>query len=405
MSGSTLAVGKPSPALAGLMAACLSVFLPLGALLPVLPLYLRDELDASALAIGLLVAGFGFVAVLFRPLAGALTDRVGRRRVALVGALVCSLSGALYFVPGIGGVAAARFTLGVGEALATSATMAWAIDLAPIARRGRTISLFGLAIWIGLSIGPLIGIGLNTIGYSAVWAFAALMPLAAALLVTVLPGGDLAGLRGPLPAGRRIVPPGVVTPGLAGALVSIGAGVIEAFVVLHVAEQGLAGENAARVGGLVYATFAAAAVLTRILGGGVVDRYGGIRTAAVACILETVGLALVAGAWNRPVVFAGAALVGSSLALLFPALAVVAVDSAPEHARGAAAATFTAFFDTGFAAGGLLGGVIASHGTYADAFWLAALCALACTSVVAALRKRPTVGREPALAEQGQHPT
>jgi MFS family permease len=381
------------------MAACLSVFLPLGALLPVLPLYLRDELGAGPVVIGLLVAGFGFVAVLCRPLAGSLTDRVGRRHVAVAGALLCSLSGVLYFVPGLPGVASARFVLGVGEALATSATMAWAIDLSPVASRGRTISLYGLAIWIGLSVGPLIGVALNSIGYAAVWAFAAIVPLAGALLARVLPGGDLVKSPEPLPARRRIVPPGVVTPGVAGLLVSIGAGVIEAFVVLHVAERGLGDGSAAQVGGFVYATFAAAAVLTRILGGGLVDRFGGIRTGALSCLLEAVGLALVAGAENTPMIFVGAALVGSSLALLFPALAVLAVDAAPRSTRGAAAATFTAFFDTGFAAGGVLGGVIASQGTYADSFWVGAVCALAATSVVAALSRRPAAAADAALVE------
>jgi MFS family permease len=378
------------------MAVCLTVFLPLGALLPVLPLYLRHELGASDVVVGALVVGFGFVAVLCRPLAGSLTDRIGRRRVAVAGTLLCALSGTFYFVPGILGTATARFVLGIGEAFATSATMAWAIDVAPSERRGRTLSMFGLAIWIGLSIGPLIGIALNTIGYEAVWAFAALMPLAGALLARVLPGGDLVVQREPMRALRRLVPPGVATPGVAGLLVSTGAGVIEAFVVLQVAERGLGGDNPAAVGGLVYATFAVAAVLTRVLGGGLVDRFGGVRTAAVACVVEAIGLALVAAAWNETIVFAGAAFVGASLALLFPALAMTAVDAAPRSTRGAAAASFTAFFDSGFAAGGVVGGFIASQGSYSDAFLLGAACALAATSVTALLRHPPVPAADPA---------
>jgi MFS family permease len=399
MSRAGVAIGRPDRVLLGVMAACLTVFLPLGALLPVLPLYLREELDASDVVIGVLVAGFGFVAVLCRPLAGSLTDRIGRRRVAIAGTLLCSLSGVLYFAPGIPGIAAARLVLGVGEALATSATMAWAIDLAPPERRGRTLSLFGLAIWVGLSIGPLIGIALNTIGYAAVWAFAAAMPLVGTLLARLLPGGDLAGTREPLPARRRIVPRGVITPGVAGLLVSIGAGVIEAFVVLHVAETGLGDGDPAKLGGFAYATFATAAVVTRVLGGGLVDRFGGVRTAAVACVVEAAGLSLVAGADNAPMLFAGSALVGGALAMLFPALAVVAVNAAHPSTRGAAAASFTAFFDSGFAAGGIVGGFIASQGSYADAFWVGAACALAATSVTAVLRRPRAPAADAALVD------
>jgi predicted MFS family arabinose efflux permease len=97
--------------------------------------------------------------------------------------------------------------------------------------------------------------------------------------------------------------------------------------------------------------------------------------------------------------FAGSALVGGALAMLFPALAVVAVNAAHPSTRGAAAASFTAFFDSGFAAGGIVGGFIASQGSYADAFWVGAACALAATSVTAVLRRPRAPAADAALVD------
>ena len=58
---------------------------------------------------------------------------------------------------GLAGVIFARLILGVGEGSLYTAGSAWIVDLAPLARRGRVLGLYGLAVWGGLSVGPLAG--------------------------------------------------------------------------------------------------------------------------------------------------------------------------------------------------------------------------------------------------------
>ena len=98
----------------------------------------------------------------------------------LVGSLLVAASGFLYLLPlGVPGLIAARLVLGAGEGTVFTAGSAWIVDLAPPERRGRVIGLYGLAVWAGLSVGPLIGeLLLHASGYTAVWLFA---------------GGDAAG--------------------------------------------------------------------------------------------------------------------------------------------------------------------------------------------------------------------
>jgi DHA1 family multidrug resistance protein-like MFS transporter len=59
--------------------ATLGVFLTIGMLLPVLPVYAKGPLDSGSLGIGLAVAAASPTALLFQPIAGRLGDRRGRR--------------------------------------------------------------------------------------------------------------------------------------------------------------------------------------------------------------------------------------------------------------------------------------------------------------------------------------
>lgn len=369
------------------MLVCLSVYLPFGALAPVLPVYVREELGEGDLAVGIVMGGFGFAALLARPLAGALADRIDRRRTAVVGGLLCAVSGMLYFVPGLGGVASARVLLGLGEALVTSATMAWAIDLAPPDRRGRMIGLFGLSIWAGLGFGPPLGALLAQTGYAAVWILSGAAPLAGALLALRLRGGTLVALPEPMPTLRQLVPRGVMAPGFGALLIAVAEGVMGSFLVLHLAERHLGGGDATGLAAAVYAVFAGSIVVMRLLGGSLVDRYGGVRVVLACGVAEAAGLSLIAAGPGRTGLFGGAVLAGAAFALLFPALGLLAINAAPTSRRAAAAASFTAFFDSGFAIGGVVGGLIASWGSYTDAFWFAAAAALGTVAVVAGLRR------------------
>ena len=59
------------------------------------------------------------------------------------------------------GLLVARLVLGAGEGAVFTAGATWVVDIAPVARRGQAIGLFGLAVWGALSAGPLIGEGLS----------------------------------------------------------------------------------------------------------------------------------------------------------------------------------------------------------------------------------------------------
>jgi MFS family permease len=82
------------------------------------------------------------------------------------------------------------------------------------------------------------------------------------------------------------------------------------------------------------------------------------------------------------VALAGALAMGGAFSLLYPSLSLVVIERVPEHRRGSALGTFTAFFDAGVGLGAPLAGAVAALGGYGGAFATAAACALGAAGVI-----------------------
>lgn len=367
---------RPGAAFSGVFAVTFAGLLAVGAVLPVLPRYVHGPLDGGNVAVGIVIGSYAATGLLLRPLAGRMADRRGRKPTVLAGSILVALGGFLYLVPlGIPGLILARLTLGAGEGTVFTAGSAWIVDLAPPDRRGRLIGLYGLAVWAGLSLGPLIGeLLLHAGGYTLVWLFAGVVPLAGALIAFRLPE-PLKHIghteQHPLIAREAI------RPGIALSLASIGYATVAAFVVLHLDARDV-GHGAS-----VFGAFATMVVLTRLVGGDLPDRAGPARVATAAAAVEALGLATIALAHSLVVALAGALAMGAAFSLLYPSLSLIVVGRVRQTQRGAALGTFTAFFDAGVGFGAPVAGIAAALTSYQGAFLFAAAIALASAATTA----------------------
>jgi MFS family permease len=355
--------------------------LSVGATLPVLPRYVSGPLGGGELEVGIVTGAFAITGLACRPLAGHLADRRGRRRVVILGSLATAISGILLFVPaGVPGLIVSRLFLGAGEGAVYTAGSAWIVDLAPPERRGRIIGLYGLAIWGGLALGPPIGeLILQASDFDWVWAFATIAPLAGALVAIRIP--ERFRPHHDLEYERSLLAHEALRPGLGLSLAIVGYAAMAAFVVLHLDARAI-GHGAA-----VFAAFAATVVATRVVGGWLPDRYGPIRCAIGAGLVEATGLLTIAASNSLAAALVGAIAMGAGFSLLFPSLALIVVNRVPVERRGVAMGTFTAFFDLGMGIGGPLTGAAAAAGGYSAAFVLAAACAIGTTAVALSLRR------------------
>jgi MFS family permease len=367
----------------GVFSAALLAFLAIGAALPVLPSYVRGPLGSSDLAVGIVVGAFAVTSVVCRPLAGRHADRRGRRIVLVAGALAMALGGLLYLLStGVASLIAARLVVGAGEGSLYTAGAAWAVDLAPQERRGFALGLFGLAVWGGLSLGPLIGELLrSSSGYDSVWILTAALPLGAAAIAVRLPEPAPEVPETPS-APLALFPRAAHRPGLALALANVGYAALAGFVVLALKARGIDG------GASVFTAFAVAVFASRLVLSRVPDRFGPRPTATAAGLLEAFGLTIIAAATSLSVALLGALVVGIGFSMLFPSLALMVVGEVGDDRRGSALGAFTAFFDIGVGLGGPIAGLTASLAGYPAVFYLSAVAALGTAGLAASPERR-----------------
>lgn len=364
--------------------------LGVGASLATLPFLVRDEQGRGDVAVGVVVAAIAVAAVIARPIAGRLADRHGYRTIMLAGAAACALAGVGYAVGvNVPALLAVRILHGAGEGAVYTAGAAWLVALSPPERRGRVVGLYGIHMWLGITLGALLGtVVLRTAGYGEVWLFCAVAALAGLALVATKERPVQ-----PAATGRAaFFPATALAPGVALSLAALGYAALAAFVALHLADRGISNGIAA------FNAFGFTYVGVRLFLGGWPDRFGATRVAFWSALVEAVGLALVATAPNLVVAVAGGLVMGAGLSLLFPALALVVINRTEKQHQGAALGTFTSFWDIGLAAGGPLAGAIAGLGGYPAVYWVMLACAVASAGVSAlgAARRRPAAQSSPA---------
>ena len=363
--------------LALLFAATLCNFTAAGMYFAAIPLFVTRELGGSNAAAGISVGAFSISAVLLRPSVGRGVDSRGRRPYML-GALGILLVSSLLFLlaSSVAAVVAIRLLQGIAGAAFYTTSAAVTTDLTPPERRASAIALLSLFLYGGFAGGPALAEQLIArSGFGLAWGVAAALAAAGMVAAFLLPetGGSAIARRAELgPARRKIIHPAALGPGLVLMCIGVGYVSITAFSSLYARHIGLGSSGA------LYAVFAFTIIGIRlVVVGGFVDRRARTSVALPGMALGAAGLALLA-LLQRPVpAFAGVAAFGAGFALVFPALMAFTVDRVPDHERGEALGSYTAFMDIGSGAGSYLVGWMADTGGFG---WAYATPALLCAA-------------------------
>lgn len=164
------------------------MMLGFGIIIPILPFYI-ESMGASGRQLGLLMAVFAFMQLIFAPIWGGLSDKVGRKPILMVG--VFGNAFALLLM----GLATQMWMLFVARALAgvlSSATMPTAMayigDSTSSENRSGGMGVIGAAMGMGMVIGPGIGGWLAEFSLSTPFYFAsALSVLVLVFIIMALP--------------------------------------------------------------------------------------------------------------------------------------------------------------------------------------------------------------------------
>ncbi|MDH3427956.1 MAG: MFS transporter, partial [Gemmatimonadota bacterium] len=158
-----------------------------GIVLPLLPFY-ATSMGATPFEVGLIMASYSLMQLVFSPMWGSLSDRYGRRPLLLLGLFGSAVSYVLFGLASTLGIL--LLSRVVGGAMGATVPVAQAIiaDSTSPQRRARGMGLIGAAFGLGFIFGPAIGGALSRWGYSVPgFAAAAVTGLNAIVAVFLLP--------------------------------------------------------------------------------------------------------------------------------------------------------------------------------------------------------------------------
>lgn len=383
-------------------------FMDVAALLPTVAPHVRS-LGASATGVGLAVGAYSATNLPANIIGGILLDRIGRRRVTLIGFLLAAIAVLGYsLATTVGGFIAIRAAHGVAGGILVTAVFAVAGDRTRAGRTGRSFGRFGALIGAAWVIGPAVaGIVRQTSGTDVVFQMIAVLLLIGALLTALFihdiprdessdetAGEDAVGeevSRGRAMRELAARPP--VRRALVATMAWMAAVGILAGFLPETAEA--LGAPASAVGGLftTYALLAGLLMLSPLSGR--VDRVGADGMVATGLVIIAGALVAMMFAPDLTTLYVASAVFGTGYGLIFPAVTGAISLAATTRTRGRAFGLFNAAFSVGLAlgaplAGGLadlvtrLAGGLDSLDPFAPA---AALCLVAAVWIVRAARR------------------
>lgn len=381
----------------------------------VLPLLAEQEFGlASRSAVLSFIATFGLVKAGTNFFAGRLSDRVGRKRVLMLGWLFgIPVPLLIIWAPTWGWVLLANVLLGINQGLTWSTTVIMKIDLVGPKQRGLAMGLNEFAGYLAVALATLasgfvasrfglrpepfyLGIGFVALGLGLSGLFVReTLGHARAEALSRDPGA--AGGSGSAHLGTREIfvktswrDPALFSASQAGLVNNLNDGLAWGLFPLFFAAGGLTLAEIAWVA----AIYPGAQGLLQLWTGALSDRWGRkwmIAWGMWVQALALVGIIALQGFWAWVV---GAALLGVGTAMVYPTLLAAIGDVAHPSWRASAVGVYRLWRDSGYAVGALVAGLIADllgipaavAVVAAITFWSGAVVALRMPETLAARR-------------------
>ena len=181
----TLPESPPVPREAMLLAA--SIFMLIAAtniLTPLLPV-IRNDFGVSITTAGLIVGSYGLARLAVDLPAGFLADKVGHRRLAVIGVILLIVSSVVGLVaPTVEVLIVSRMGSGIAVSILATVILTALSTTASDANRGKVMSLFHVAQNTGIAIYPMIGALLGlALGWRATFVVTAILAIVASILL------------------------------------------------------------------------------------------------------------------------------------------------------------------------------------------------------------------------------
>lgn len=329
----------------------------------VLPLVGKQEFGVSSeTAILSFVAAFGLAKAVTNVVAGAAADRIGRKRLLVLGwALALPVPLLIGLAPDWGLIVVANLFLGANQGLAWSMTVNMKIDLVGPARRGFALGLNESAGYLGVA-GTALVTGALAATYAprtVIWIGAAALALAGLLISVFLirdTGAHVAREQMIQPLPLRALPGPVLRAcAQAGLVNNLNDALAWGLAPLYLAAHGAgAGEI-----GIVAAVYPAVWGVGQVGAGWLSDHTGRKPLIVWGMLVQALGLiALAAGGGGFASALVAAVLLGAGTALVYPTLIAAVSDVVQPRERARTVGVYRFWRDVGLVAGALVAGMV-----------------------------------------------
>jgi len=335
-------------------------------LLPILPLYLMENFQASKSLVGIILSSYTIAALLIRPIAGFLLDMFQRRPIYLLAYFLFSLCFIGYPLANfLNFFLFLRVVHGLCFGMVSTAGNSFVIDIMPSSRRGEGLGYFGIANNLAMSIGPMISLFLHDYStYQMIFYTAIVSSLAGFVVASTVKTKkptiqSIKKGKEAIVLDRFFLIKGTHA-GICLMLMGIPYGMLTTYIAIYGKEIGMYSGM-----GMFFTLMAIGLIFSRFFAGRMVDKGHLLKVITIGTIICTISifvlptlkdLFLFQQRFSMILFNAVAVFLGLGYGMLFPAYNTLFVNLAPHNRRATASSTFLTTWDVGIGLGLIIGG-------------------------------------------------
>lgn len=311
-------------------------------------LYAVNEFNASTSQAGLVAGIFIIGALIGRLFTSPIMNKIGQKRILIIGLIFFILTTALYFIDnGIFFLLISRFLNGITMGIATTVIGTIVALSIPESRRGEGIGYFAVSTALGTGLGPFIGLYMSqNMSFNIIFVLCLLLGILS-LITSFFVHVPILKSTGVKKENSRFKLSGLIEPkslpiSIIILMMTFTFSGVLSYINLYAMEL-----NLVEAASFFFMVYTIAVLVSRPFTGRMMDIKGANFIIYPAIILFGTGMLLLSSASNSVTLLIAGALIGLGFGNISSVSQTIAVNMAEPHRMGLATATFFIFFDLG----------------------------------------------------------
>ncbi|MGE7664885.1 MFS transporter [Ureibacillus composti] len=337
--------------------------------------YAIDEYDATLSQSGLVSGVFIIGALIGRFICGSIIDKIGRKQLLILGAVLFIVMTALYNVHvSVGFLIILRLVHGITHGMASTAAGTIVAQIIPAPRKAEGISYYSMSTTLATALGPFVGLYmLQHTTFPVIFVLCLILGIISFVISMILkvPAAIKDKTKEPAQQNEKkprisiknFIEPKAVPIGFIILLLGFGYSSVLTYINFYATELNLV--TAASFFFLVYSIMA---LISRPFTGPLMDRKGANMIMYPAFILYAISMYLLSVTGSGWLLLVAGAIMGLSFGNMQSATQAISIkESAPER-MGLATSTFFIFYDAGLGLSPYLLGYITPYTGYGNMY-------------------------------------